>query len=96
MSDLLLDLDALDSLYKDLLGVSCTFGRIDWASDAVASAVGHDGLAAKVNEFADSWDDRREKTVESLDALWKQAQSVVDGFREADQAMAEILTDGSC
>ena len=95
MSDLLLDLDALDQLYKDLLSVSIAFSTIDWASDTTADAVGHHGLAGKVGDFADKWDDRRESTIESLDALWKQAKSVVDAFTDADQQLADILTEGA-
>ncbi len=64
-------------------------------SDGVAEAVGHDGLAGALRNFAGSWDDRRRTLVEQIAQMRDSATSIADAFDDTDSALARALTDAA-
>ena len=54
--------------------------------------MGHSGLAARVNDFADSWDINRGKLTEALEFVTESLTAIIDTFRELDEAQARAAT----
>ncbi|CAN5485806.1 hypothetical protein BH10ACT4_BH10ACT4_14580 [soil metagenome] len=95
MTDLLLDLGLLRQLSDDLAAISREFTNADKFSKDVADATGHDSLRKHVEDFADKWNDKREKMVEEIDALQSMVTAVSDGFTKVDDGFAKALEDGA-
>jgi L-lactate utilization protein LutB len=95
MTDLLLDLGLLQQLADDLAVISREFTNADKFSKDVADATGHDALRQQVEDFADKWNDKREKMVEELDALQSMVKAVSDGFTTVDDRFAKALEEGA-
>ncbi|MFZ4893415.1 hypothetical protein ACL9RL_03080 [Plantibacter sp. Mn2098] len=88
MVDLKLDLDQLGSLAADLKSVSKTFTGTEISSDVLSQAVGHDGLAGKIQAFANKWDDKRVEMTERVDTVARTVQAIHDAFIEVDKNIA--------
>ncbi|HEY8914130.1 hypothetical protein [Lacisediminihabitans sp.] len=95
MADLLLDLGLLQQLADDLAAISREFTNADKFSKDVADATGHDDLRHHVEDFADKWNDKREKMVEEVDALQSMVKAVSDGFTKVDDGFAKALEEGA-
>jgi len=89
VADLRIDMAALDRLYKDLLSVSIRFSDIESTTRGVGDAVGHEGLAGRVQSFSSDWKIRREEMIQGLDAVWRSAKAIHSTFVEVDGLMAE-------
>lgn len=81
--------------YGDLRGavtsldhVTRQFAASDDAADAAAAAVGHDGLAHRLREAADSWDDQRERFREAAEGLSRSIDDILRAFVELDVRLA--------
>lgn len=92
MADLTLDYDELDRARVDIDDAARTFARAGKVSSDIAGLVGHPGLASKVNEFENAWDISRDKLQGSLETMADTLKSVVDTFREIDEAQAKALS----
>jgi hypothetical protein len=88
-----LDIGHLKQMGTSLGQVANDFENADVYSDGIASATGHDGLAAEVRDFANSWDDKREKMVEGIRGLGEIAAAVADTFKDFDDQYAAALTE---
>ena len=69
---------------------------MDGRSSAVrydADDVGHPAVHAALEEFADSWDDRRELLTRSLRSIGKMATESADTFEDVDQQLAAKIRD---
>lgn len=95
MGKLVIDVAALQSLSSNLTTVASEFENANTNSDAIASAVGHPGLAGTVRDFAHGWDDTRGKMVEGIRALADSSQAVADGWIELDTEGANALTESA-
>lgn len=62
-------------------------------SDRIAEAVGHDGLAEAVREFAHGWDDRRTELTRKVRALAAAAATTAQAFTEVDAELARALEE---
>lgn len=85
-----LDLDALGSAADDLTVISAEFTFADSYAESLGADVGHTGLAARLQEFTESWRVRRAEMEESVSALAEILRTTVRSFEEAD---AEIATN---
>lgn len=92
MANLNIDYDELLRARTDIDDVLSSFSRANAVSSDIAGLVGHNGLASKVNDFADSWDISREKLHESLEFISESLTAVIDTFQELDAAQAASLT----
>jgi hypothetical protein len=96
MADLKVDLDAVRELGSSLTTVANEFENANANSDRIAGAVGHEGLAGVVRDFAHKWDDTREKMTENLRMLADSSTQVAEAFTDIDQQLADGVTgDGS-
>jgi len=86
------DVDAIESLAKDLSTITNEFEHANANSDAIAEQVGHPGLAGTVRDFAHKWDDRRKKINDKVKALSKASSAVADNWKDIDQQGADVLT----
>lgn len=95
MSDLNFDLQLLHQLRDDLDAVVNEFTNADKFSNEVATATGHDGLGGHVADFADKWNDKREKMLEAVTALQQKISAITEGFTDVDASLAKALTDAA-
>jgi hypothetical protein len=95
MTDLRVDLQAVRELGQDLTTVAGEFEGAGARSDRIAGAVGHDGLAEAVRDFAAKWDDTRAKMTENLRVLADGAVGVADAFGDADRQLADAADGGA-
>ena len=91
MSDLNLDFAELGRSRTDIDDAARIFARADRVSEDIAGLVGHGGLAAKVNEFSDSWDISRDALQASLEGVADSLTALIDTFAELDAAQAKAL-----
>lgn len=91
MADLRLDLEAVESLASSLTTVADEFENANANSDRIAEAVGHEGLAGCVRDFAHKWDDTRESMTENLRGLADASSAVAEAFSEIDTDLATAL-----
>ncbi|MCH1884141.1 hypothetical protein [Agrococcus sp. ARC_14] len=88
MSDIRITYETLDGAVTNLGFVATQLSASDDTSEAAAGAVGHDGLAGRVREFADSWDDNRERFQEAAEDLADAVAGITMAFRELDVRLA--------
>jgi hypothetical protein len=94
--DLKMDLDAVRTLGERLGVVADEFENAGVRSDRIADAVGHEGLAGVVRDFASSWDDTRAKMTQNLRLLADSSTQVAQAFTDVDADLARgIQGDGS-
>lgn len=88
MSDIRITYGTLDGAVTNLGFASRQLAASDDTSEAAAGAVGHEGLACRVREFADSWDDNRERFQEAAEDLAEAVAGIAAAFRELDVRLA--------
>lgn len=88
MSDIRITYAQLDGAVSHLDAVARQFAATDATSEAAAAAVGHDGLADRIREFADCWDDSRERFQEAAERLADAVGEIAAAFRAADARLA--------
>lgn len=93
MSQLVIDVEAIQSLGSNLSTIAGEFENANTNSDSIAAAVGHPGLSETVRSFAHGWDDKRGKMVEGIRGLADASQAVAEGWTELDSEGAKALTD---
>ncbi|HEV6953754.1 MAG TPA: type VII secretion target [Promicromonospora sp.] len=91
MADLRVDLDAVRELGSSLTVVADEFEGANANSDRIAGAVGHEGLAGVVRDFAHKWDDTRGKMTENLRKLAEASTQVAQAFTEVDSELGKAL-----
>lgn len=89
MADLRVDLDAVRELGSSLTSVANEFENANTNSNRIADAVGHEGLAEVVRDFAHKWDDTRAKMTENLRMLADSSTAVADAFTDVDTDLAK-------
>ncbi|TFC43420.1 hypothetical protein E3T37_04290 [Cryobacterium sp. TMT2-10] len=83
-----LDLSLISAAASNATGVKTSFAESADSSGRAADACGHVGLAEAVQDFADTWDDRRAGYVENLGRLAKSLTDIHTSFRELDQKLS--------
>lgn len=91
MADLKVDLDAVRELGSSLTTVANEFENANANSNRIADAVGHEGLAGVVRDFAHKWDDTREKMTANLKMLAESSTQVAEAFTQIDGDLAKGL-----
>lgn len=92
MDQLTVDILLLDAAGIDIARIHSEFTGATARADSLSDAVGHAGLAERVEAFASSWDKRRSELAEQLDTVRKHLDTVVEGFRTTDEELAKALT----
>jgi hypothetical protein len=96
VADLRMDLDAVRTLGDSLSVVAGEFEDAGVRSDRIADAVGHEGLAGVVRDFASSWDDTRARMTQNLRLLADSSTQVAQAFTDVDRDLARgIQGDGT-
>lgn len=93
MDQLTIDLLLLDSIAIDVGRIQSEFSGATARTERLGDAVGHAGLAQKVESFASNWDMRRGELVEQLDTVHTHLETIVEGFRTTDTELAKALTE---
>lgn len=91
MADVQIDYTAIQHSRSQVDSAISTLQQAGAMSADLAALVGHDGLASKVNEFADDWDINRGRMIEELSAISDTLQAIVDTFSDFDQRAADEL-----
>jgi uncharacterized protein YukE len=95
VSDLEIRTDLLEQLTTDLDAIAKEFEKADEFSTEIASAVGHDELAGKVQDFAHSWNDKRKEMTTAVKALQEQIAAISDAFTQTDSELAKALQNAA-
>ena len=93
MADLTYSVPALNRLGRELNGLADamdgTATRTSWNREDV----GHRAVADALDDFAGSWDDKREKLTGSLRDVGKMATDSASTFEGVDEELAAAVTD---
>ena len=92
MPDLVVSYDELNSARSRIDRAVSTFEGVERVGHDISALVGHPDLAARVNDFADSWDINRRKLTEELGFVTESLTAIIDTFRELDEAQARAAT----
>ncbi|SDS23975.1 hypothetical protein [Agrococcus carbonis] len=84
MHDVRIDYGDLDGAVSHLRFVAQQLEGTDLTSRDAAAATGHEGLAARVREAAESWDDNRERFQEAAEELADAVAGIAAAFRDLD------------
>lgn len=76
-----------------LRSVATEFSGAGDIADGYADAVGHGGLAERLRDFADEWDDRRAEMTESIAALAEVASKAGELYDEIESELVRCLTE---
>lgn len=88
MSDLSMNLSALETLSTRLTSVSNDLSSSEAFSRTVAGLVGDDRLAQVVRDFAEKWNIRREHLITEIEGTAAAATAIHDTFEELDKKLA--------
>lgn len=91
MDEVELDLARLEEAGRQLTTVKHEFEQAAADSRGLADAVGHDGLADAIIDFADKWDDTREDMVANIGTLAEAASGIAEAFTQLDTEYAAAL-----
>jgi hypothetical protein len=83
-----LDLASIRDAADNARVIRSTFEASDDSARSAASACGHDDLAATIERFASTWDDRRAGFVVNLGDVATALRSIDDAFTELDRSLA--------
>lgn len=89
MADVSIDFAKLAASRSDLKQAVENFEYTEKFSDDVARSVGHDGLSNTVQDFADSWNDKREDLIEQLTMVHDFIDAVYESFTELDERLGK-------
>jgi hypothetical protein len=87
------DLDELTEAGRSLKALREEFDRSGELSDGVGDALGHDGLADAVHDFATNWKYHRQKLGGALDAVADMATESAKTYRETDDQLADKIRE---
>lgn len=91
MGHLRLSTDDLTAAGADLRVVARELRDAGATSDAIADAVGHAGLAARVRDFAAGWDGHRAEMLEEVARLADACTGIGESFERLDTEFAASL-----
>lgn len=92
MVDLKLDMTELGALKGQIQTVFDILNDSSLFKDDTANAVGNARLAAKIHEFSDNWNDRREDVVERLGYVNDSIEKIRSQFGLVDAQLYTALT----
>lgn len=84
----------MTALWADLVAVKAALSSATDDASALADAVGHAVLAARVRSFSTTWDDLRDDLVESIGGLAEAALQIDDAFGATDSDLQASLLGG--
>ena len=91
-----LDLARLREAGGRLETVRAEFENASANARGLADAVGHDGLADALVDFAEKWDDRRADMLENIGTLAEITTGIAEAFGQLDSEYAAALSgDGA-
>ena len=90
--DLAISTAKLQELGRKLRFIATEFENAEKIADNYREFVGHDGLAEKLEEFADNWDDTRESMTEAIASYGEAAQKAAELFEELETELVATLT----
>lgn len=93
MDQLIIDTLVLDAARIDVDRIHSEFTDATARTDRLADAVGHAGLAERVQVFADNWDYRRGELADQLATVRDNLANIIEGFAAVDQELAAALTE---
>ena len=91
MVNLSLDTTELRNRSKSLRATASLLDGVRVEAGVIAAFVGHEKLAAKVNEFGNNWDITRGRFCEHLEALAKTFDAIAETFEDLDRDLENAL-----
>lgn len=81
----------LEDTGRSLRYVATEFANAGDITEEYSSVVGHGGLAGRLRDFADNWDDKRAEMLEAIQGLGEATEGIGSAFTEADNEMYDAL-----
>jgi hypothetical protein len=85
------DQGALAEMAGELMGLTKEFEGLDDVVEGYESAVGHDGLAGKLDDFATNWSDKRREMVKAMEAIAGYADAAADAYGETETELTGAI-----
>lgn len=79
------------AMAKALSAVRQSFEDAEGIVEEYSDAVGHPRLIDELEEFVDSWDDRRAEMVRAIGQLADAAEEAADTYEEIDDDLGRII-----
>ena len=91
VGDLRIDTETLRAAGRSLRAVYQEFDKADDNARPGKSVIAHDRLRDRLEEFADSWDDRRKEMTANIEGLGEFAQGAGDAFEQLEDECVAAL-----
>ena len=91
MADLRIDTETLRAAGRSLRTVYQEFDKADDNARPGRSVIAHGHLRDRLEEFADSWDDRRKEMTANIEGLGEFAKGAGDAFEELEDEFVAAL-----
>lgn len=91
MADLEVDLDLLGETAGSLGMLVHEFQRAAAIVEDAESAIGRNALLDEMREFVDEWSHKREKLVESINAVYQMATQSREAYVQVDNDLARSI-----
>lgn len=82
---------SIHGLARDLKAISDEFGDAEDFSDDLAEAVGNDGLADEVRDFATKWNKKRTEMKNNVDFVHALIKALGDGTDQIDSDLQKAI-----
>lgn len=89
--DIAIDLDRLDATAANVRELADHFDAAEGVAEDIGGLTGHDGLAGRIADFGDHWDNARTDLRDNLRYVADFLQAIVDTYRDLDLALADGL-----
>ncbi|MFF3460907.1 hypothetical protein [Streptomyces sp. NPDC002619] len=90
-SDLIVNVDLLVESEAHLKSIQKELKGLNHRKDDMRPYWGSGGIADKMGDFVDNWDDYRTKMLESIKTVGELVKSTIDGFTGLDAQLANEL-----
>lgn len=91
MSDLKVETEVLWEAGSSLRTVYEAFKDADGRAEPDRSVIAHDKLRDRLDDFADNWDDRREKMQGQIEGLGEAAEQAATAYEEIETEFVKAL-----
>jgi hypothetical protein len=91
MADLQVDTATLRAAGSSLRSVHQEFGSAAEAARPDRDVVAHPALRRRLEEFADTWDDRRDEMTRSIEVLSKAAEVAAEAYDNVESELVAAL-----
>lgn len=87
------DHGALAEMAGELMGLTAEFEGLEDVVEGYEAAVGHDGLAGRLDDFASNWSDKRREMVKAMEAVAGYADAAADAYGQTEAELCGAIDE---